>query len=72
MPTYRVTFRIHPGVRRLLLDVEADEYEIQRHGGWHVLWCYVLVVDRPRRVVVLRAPGVAVACVERRCARRPS
>lgn len=64
MATYRITFRARPGARRLLLDVEADEHEVQRHGGWHVLWRYALVVDQPRRVVVIRVPAADVSCVE--------
>ena len=37
LPTYRVTFRPLPGVRRLLLDVEADDLEAQR-GGALLAW----------------------------------
>lgn len=67
MATYRITFRVRPGVRRLLLDVEADEHEQQRHGDWHVLWRYTLVVDRPRRVVVVRVAADDVVAVEQLC-----
>ena len=69
MATFRITFRVRVGVRRLVLDVDADEHEAQRHGDWHVLWRYALVVGRPRRVVVIRLPAREVAALESLCPR---
>jgi hypothetical protein len=54
LPTYRVTYRPLPGVRRLVLDVEADDLEVQRGGAALVLVRYEVLVLTPRLVVVLR------------------
>jgi hypothetical protein len=54
LPTYRVTYRPVPGVRRLVLDVVADGLEAQRGGALLVLVRYTVLVLDPRLVVVLR------------------
>ena len=54
LPTYRVTFRPLPGVRRLVLDVEADDLEAQRDGALLLLVRHTVLVLDPRLVVVLR------------------
>lgn len=65
MPVFRVTYR--PGDRRLLEDLEAESYRIEA-GGWHVLRSTMLVIGRPREVVLLRV-SAREACVERLCNR---
>jgi hypothetical protein len=80
LPTYRVTFRPLPGVRRLVLDLEADDLEAQRDGALLVLVRYTVLVLDPRLVVVLRVSAreghVECLCPARavdgvRCGRRP-
>jgi hypothetical protein len=66
LPTYRVTYRPLPGVRRLLLDIEADELDRQRGGATLVLLRYELLVLTPRLVVVLRLLA-SEGCVECLC-----
>jgi hypothetical protein len=70
LPTYRVTYRPLPGVRRLLVDVEADELDAQRGGATLVLLRYELLVLTPRLVVVLRVLA-AEAHVEPLCSGSP-
>jgi hypothetical protein len=42
------------GVRRLLADLEVDEVTTDLGGARITLWRYVLIVDSPRRIAMLR------------------
>ena len=73
LPTYRVTYRPLPGVRRFVLDVEADDLEVQRDGATLVLVRYDVLVLQPRLVVVLRLAAheaqVECLCTAASCGR---
>lgn len=52
MAIYRVTYRVAPGVRRLLEDVHADRHDV--HSNWHVLSQVSIVIGAPRWTCALR------------------
>lgn len=52
MAIYRVTYRVSPGVRRLLEDVHADRHDVQ--SNWHVLSELAIVIGAPRWICALR------------------
>ena len=62
MPVHTVTYR--PETGKPAEDVEADTAEVDTTGLWLVLRRTVLVVGRPREVVVRRIDARDVARVE--------
>ena len=63
MPTYRVTYRT--GLPMATEDIEADSVTVQAGTGHVVLHRAVLVIGRPREVVVRRLRGQDVERVNR-------
>ena len=66
MHTWRITFRPEPGWRRLVIDVEADELDVEARDVHLVLWRSQMVVGHPQRVIVRRLHRDE-ATVERMC-----
>jgi hypothetical protein len=54
MPTWRITWRLDRAHRRLLVDVDADELDIENRGTHLVLTRWQMIGLNVQRVIVWR------------------